>query len=140
MEGEEGREKRGRGQDKSRTRGAGATVSQGKGHFNIQEVKAQRAVLNLTVCRVLFVVSACVFALRLYLCMMMMVLLCSRYEGWRRHRLSRPKVAARMRNFAISTLVPVALAFYYAKRGLEHPVSTCLHCVEWPCLQIVALR
>ena len=42
-----------------------------------------------------------------------------RYETWRRQRLTRPKIGSRLRNFAITTLVPVALAFYYAKRGLD---------------------
>lgn len=42
-----------------------------------------------------------------------------RYETWRRHRLSRPKVGARFRKFALSTLVPVALAFYCAKHGVD---------------------
>jgi hypothetical protein len=42
-----------------------------------------------------------------------------RYETWRRHRLSRPKVGSKIRNFALSTLVPVALAFYCAKNGVD---------------------
>jgi len=45
----------------------------------------------------------------------------ARYETWRRQRLSRPKVGSRVRNFAISTLVPAAMAFYYARRGAEVP-------------------
>ncbi len=49
-----------------------------------------------------------------------------RYETWRRQRLSRPKVGSRVRNFALSTLVPVALAFYCAKKGVDmHTVSDC---------------
>lgn len=47
-----------------------------------------------------------------------------RYETWRSKRLSRPKVGTKVRNFAISTLVPVALAFYCAKNGVDmHTVS-----------------
>jgi hypothetical protein len=42
-----------------------------------------------------------------------------RYETWRSHRLSRPKVGSKIRNFALSTLVPVALAFYCAKNGVD---------------------
>lgn len=33
--------------------------------------------------------------------------------------MSRPKLGSRVRGFAISTLVPVALAFYCAKRGID---------------------
>lgn len=43
----------------------------------------------------------------------------ARYETWRSHRLSRPKVGSKLRNFALSTLVPVAAAFYCAKKGVD---------------------
>jgi hypothetical protein len=42
-----------------------------------------------------------------------------RYETWRRDRLSKPRIGSKLRNFALGTIVPVALAFYCAKRGVD---------------------
>jgi hypothetical protein len=66
-----------------------------------------------------------------------------RYETWRSKRLSRPKVGTKVRNFAISTLVPVALAFYCAKNGVDmHTVSHKARWVlaeGWDCIAMACL-
>jgi hypothetical protein len=60
------------------------------------------------------------------------------YEAWRRHRLSRPQVRARLRKFALGTLLPVAAALYAAQRGVDlHAVRAGALWVWWCCVDCV---
>eukprot|EP00878_Enallax_costatus_P001286 GHUV01001431.1.p1 GENE.GHUV01001431.1~~GHUV01001431.1.p1 ORF type:complete len:488 (+),score=166.50 GHUV01001431.1:223-1686(+) len=43
----------------------------------------------------------------------------NRYESWRRQRLAKPKFGTKVRQFIITTVVPVAVAVYVAQRGID---------------------
>lgn len=43
----------------------------------------------------------------------------TRYETWRKHRLAGPRFGTRLKRFALTTVLPVALALYAAQRGID---------------------
>jgi hypothetical protein len=42
-----------------------------------------------------------------------------RYETWRKHRLAGPGIGAKLKRFAITTVLPVGVALYAAQRGIN---------------------
>jgi hypothetical protein len=63
-----------------------------------------------------------------------------RYETWRKHRLAGPRFGTRLKRFAFTTVLPVALALYAAQRGIDvKQVRACGEFHLWllGCMQLV---